>query len=172
MSKGSGQVSTRGVTVRDSAWAGGRAPGLLGQVQFLAWKQQVYLHFTGCLWRPPRTNVLDTKDRDFLKSCRFGPKNPYCPIFRLGSVVSWTGSNFQEIALKVGEMHSEIPPWGLRAPGLGSVMRRRFVGGPMGWGGPAVTCPRDSLFSELASCICAWTSGTRGGAHSYLLFGF
>ncbi|XP_035580671.1 P2X purinoceptor 5 isoform X4 [Zalophus californianus] len=47
-----------------------------------------------------KTNVLDTNDRAFLKSCRFGPKNPYCPIFRLGSVVSWTGSNFQEIAVQ------------------------------------------------------------------------
>ncbi|XP_027951243.1 P2X purinoceptor 5 isoform X5 [Eumetopias jubatus] len=47
-----------------------------------------------------KTNVLDTNDRAFLKSCRFGPKNPYCPIFQLGSVVSWTGSNFQEIAVQ------------------------------------------------------------------------
>uniref|UniRef100_A0A8C0MRR9 P2X purinoceptor n=1 Tax=Canis lupus familiaris TaxID=9615 RepID=A0A8C0MRR9_CANLF len=38
-----------------------------------------------------KTNVLDTKDKAFLKSCQFGPKNPYCPIFRLGSMVSWTG---------------------------------------------------------------------------------
>lgn len=59
--------------------------------------------------------MLDTKDRDFLKSCRFDPKNPYCPIFRLGSVVSWTGSNFQEIALQVGDTYSGTPPWGLRA---------------------------------------------------------
>lgn len=59
--------------------------------------------------------MLDTKDRDFLKSCRFGPKNPYCPIFRLGSVVSWAGSNFQEIALQVGDTHLGTPPWGLRA---------------------------------------------------------
>ncbi|VFV39588.1 p2x purinoceptor 5-like [Lynx pardinus] len=48
-----------------------------------------------------KTNVLDTKDKAFLKSCHFGPENPYCPIFRLGSVVSWTGSNFQEIALQL-----------------------------------------------------------------------
>uniref|UniRef100_A0A452TQ16 P2X purinoceptor n=1 Tax=Ursus maritimus TaxID=29073 RepID=A0A452TQ16_URSMA len=55
-----------------------------------------------------KTNVLDTKDRAFLKSCQFGPKNPYCPIFRLGSVVSWTGSNFQEIALQGGVIGIQI----------------------------------------------------------------
>ncbi|XP_019515361.1 PREDICTED: P2X purinoceptor 5 [Hipposideros armiger] len=55
-----------------------------------------------------KTNVPDTKDRDFLKSCRFDPKNPYCPIFRLGSVVSWTGSNFQEIALQGGVIGIQI----------------------------------------------------------------
>lgn len=59
----------------------------------------------------PRTNVLDTEDRAYLKSCRFGPKDPYCPIFRLGSVVRWTGSNFQEIAVQVGAC--------LREPALG-----------------------------------------------------
>lgn len=81
---------------------------------------------------PPRTNVLDTKDRNFLKSCQFGPKSPYCPIFRLGSVVNWTGSNFQEIALQVGDVCSGSPPWGIRALSLGSVMRRGCIGRPMG----------------------------------------
>lgn len=60
--------------------------------------------------------MLDTKDRAFLKSCQFGPKNPYCPIFRLGSVVSWTGSNFQEIALQVGAVHRGSCVWGARGP--------------------------------------------------------
>lgn len=76
-----------------------------------AWKQQVYLHFTVCSWPPARINVLDTKDRAYLKSCRFGPKDPYCPIFRLGSVVSWTGSDFQEIALQVSGVPSGSLPW-------------------------------------------------------------
>nr|KAF6296525.1 purinergic receptor P2X 5 [Myotis myotis] len=56
----------------------------------------------------PETNVLDTKDRAYLRSCRFGPKDPYCPIFRLGSVVSWTGSDFQEIALQGGVIGIQI----------------------------------------------------------------
>ncbi|XP_062966946.1 P2X purinoceptor 5 isoform X1 [Cynocephalus volans] len=49
-----------------------------------------------------KTNVLESKNMAFLKSCRFGPKNHYCPIFRLGSVVRWAGSNFQDIAVKGG----------------------------------------------------------------------
>ncbi|EAW90487.1 purinergic receptor P2X 5 [Homo sapiens] len=47
-------------------------------------------------------NVMDVKDRSFLKSCHFGPKNHYCPIFRLGSVIRWAGSDFQDIALEGG----------------------------------------------------------------------
>lgn len=90
--------------------------------------------------------MLDTKDKGFLKSCHFGPKNPYCPIFRLGSVVSWTGSNFQEIALQVGSVHWGALPAGrgggcLRALGLSS---GRGWGGGGSWGrvvGGNVECP-------------------------------
>ncbi|XP_049714659.1 P2X purinoceptor 5 isoform X4 [Elephas maximus indicus] len=49
-----------------------------------------------------KTNVLDTKNSSFLKTCRFDPNNLYCPIFRLGSVVRWAGSSFQEMALEGG----------------------------------------------------------------------
>ncbi|KAM5273496.1 P2X purinoceptor 5 [Ctenodactylus gundi] len=49
-----------------------------------------------------KANLLEMKNKDFLKSCRFSLKNRYCPIFRLGSVVQWAGSNFQEIALEGG----------------------------------------------------------------------
>nr|XP_021526954.1 LOW QUALITY PROTEIN: integrin alpha-E [Aotus nancymaae] len=49
-----------------------------------------------------KSNVMDAKDTAFLKSCRFGPKNHYCPIFRLGSVIRWAGSDFQDIALEGG----------------------------------------------------------------------
>uniref|UniRef100_A0A2K5QS28 P2X purinoceptor n=1 Tax=Cebus imitator TaxID=2715852 RepID=A0A2K5QS28_CEBIM len=49
-----------------------------------------------------KSNVIDAKDRASLKSCRFGPKNHYCPIFRMGSVIRWAGSDFQDIALEGG----------------------------------------------------------------------
>ncbi|XP_037666567.1 P2X purinoceptor 5 isoform X2 [Choloepus didactylus] len=55
-----------------------------------------------------KTNVLDTKDRSFLKTCRFGPNNHYCPIFRLGSVVHWAGSSFWEMAVEGGVIGIQI----------------------------------------------------------------
>ncbi|KAM4844091.1 P2X purinoceptor 5 isoform 2-T2 [Thomomys bottae] len=50
----------------------------------------------------PTANVLDTDNKHFLKSCRFGPKTHYCPIFHLGSVLHWAGTSFQDMALKGG----------------------------------------------------------------------
>nr|XP_026249714.1 P2X purinoceptor 5 isoform X1 [Urocitellus parryii] len=47
-----------------------------------------------------KANVKE--DTNYLKSCRFSPKNLYCPIFRLGSVIRWAGSDFQDIAMKGG----------------------------------------------------------------------
>ncbi|XP_023374472.1 P2X purinoceptor 5 [Otolemur garnettii] len=49
-----------------------------------------------------RNNVMNIKKKSFLKSCRFDPKNPYCPIFHLGSIIRWAGSTFHEIALEGG----------------------------------------------------------------------
>uniref|UniRef100_A0A8C9A0P4 P2X purinoceptor n=1 Tax=Prolemur simus TaxID=1328070 RepID=A0A8C9A0P4_PROSS len=47
-------------------------------------------------------NVMDIKNKSFLKSCHFGPESLYCPIFRLGSVIRWAGSNFHEMAPEGG----------------------------------------------------------------------
>ncbi|XP_069339553.1 P2X purinoceptor 5 [Eulemur rufifrons] len=49
-----------------------------------------------------KSNVMDIKNKSFLKSCHFGPESLYCPIFRLGSVIRWAGSNFHEMALEGG----------------------------------------------------------------------
>lgn len=49
-----------------------------------------------------RSNVLDTTNDSYLKSCSYNKgHNPYCPIFRLGDLVSWTGNDFQEMAVNV-----------------------------------------------------------------------
>ncbi|KAM6163681.1 P2X purinoceptor 5 [Rhynchocyon petersi] len=55
-----------------------------------------------------KTNVPRTQSRSFLKTCRFNFTNLYCPIFRLGSVVRWAGSNFQELALEGGVIGIQI----------------------------------------------------------------
>ncbi|XP_020820340.1 P2X purinoceptor 5 isoform X1 [Phascolarctos cinereus] len=64
----------------------------------------VYIKNTICFPRFnfSKSNVLQTKDRSFLKFCRFSPDNHYCPIFRLGTLVSYTGNDFQEMALEGG----------------------------------------------------------------------
>ncbi|XP_072475101.1 P2X purinoceptor 5 isoform X2 [Notamacropus eugenii] len=70
----------------------------------------VYIKNTICFpkFNFSKSNVLHTKDRSFLKSCRFSPENHYCPIFRLGTLVSYTGNNFQEMALEGGVIGIQI----------------------------------------------------------------
>lgn len=72
-------------------------------------------HVTLLSWLPLRANVLETNNKDFLKTCHFSSKNLYCPIFRLGSIVRWAGADFQDIALKVCGVWSGGSP---REPGL------------------------------------------------------
>lgn len=51
---------------------------------------------------PLRSNVLETSDDSYLKRCSYDRENHlYCPIFRLGELVSWTGHDFQDMAVKV-----------------------------------------------------------------------
>ncbi|XP_044534881.1 P2X purinoceptor 5-like [Gracilinanus agilis] len=49
-----------------------------------------------------KTNLRETKSKSYLKSCHFGPKSPYCPIFRVGNLVKYTGHDFREMALEGG----------------------------------------------------------------------
>ncbi|XP_075417290.1 P2X purinoceptor 5 isoform X2 [Tenrec ecaudatus] len=55
-----------------------------------------------------KTNVLNTQNTSFLKTCKFDLSNLYCPIFQLGSIVHWAGSSFQEMALKGGVIGIQI----------------------------------------------------------------
>ncbi|XP_070774031.1 P2X purinoceptor 5 [Enoplosus armatus] len=52
-----------------------------------------------------KSNVLETADDRYLKRCSYDSENhPYCPIFRLGELVSWTGHDFQDMAVKGGSV--------------------------------------------------------------------
>uniref|UniRef100_A0A3B4B0U3 Uncharacterized protein n=1 Tax=Periophthalmus magnuspinnatus TaxID=409849 RepID=A0A3B4B0U3_9GOBI len=52
-----------------------------------------------------RSNVLETAEANYLKNCTYDSEtHPYCPIFHLGNLVSWTGSDFQEMAVKGGSV--------------------------------------------------------------------
>lgn len=49
-----------------------------------------------------RSNVLDTGNDSYLKRCSYDNDiHPYCPIFRLGDLVSRTGHDFQDMAVVV-----------------------------------------------------------------------
>uniref|UniRef100_A0A8C6UUV6 P2X purinoceptor n=1 Tax=Neogobius melanostomus TaxID=47308 RepID=A0A8C6UUV6_9GOBI len=52
-----------------------------------------------------KSNVLETDTVNYLKNCTYDHvKHPYCPIFRLGHVVSRAGSHFQDLASTGGSM--------------------------------------------------------------------
>uniref|UniRef100_A0A4W4ELQ3 P2X purinoceptor n=1 Tax=Electrophorus electricus TaxID=8005 RepID=A0A4W4ELQ3_ELEEL len=50
-----------------------------------------------------KSNVLGTTNNTYLKTCTYDEvHHPYCPIFRVGDLVRWTGHRFQEMAVKGG----------------------------------------------------------------------
>ncbi|KAM6970175.1 P2X purinoceptor 5 [Aplochiton taeniatus] len=52
-----------------------------------------------------KSNVLDTDDNTYLKTCAYDKvDHPYCPIFRLGDLVSRTGHSFQDMAVQGGSV--------------------------------------------------------------------
>ncbi|KAM3875314.1 P2X purinoceptor 5-like [Diretmus argenteus] len=52
-----------------------------------------------------KSNVLDTTDDSYLKKCRYDEDlYPYCPIFRLGDIVSRAGYRFQDMATLGGSI--------------------------------------------------------------------
>ncbi|NXU23546.1 P2RX5 protein, partial [Thalassarche chlororhynchos] len=55
-----------------------------------------------------KMNVLPTDNESYLKSCHYSKENPYCPIFLLGNIVRWAGSDFQEMALEGGVIGIQI----------------------------------------------------------------
>ncbi|XP_073916613.1 P2X purinoceptor 6 isoform X10 [Castor canadensis] len=51
----------------------------------------------------PTTNALDTWDATYFKHCRYDPhSNPYCPVFRIGDLVTAAGGDFNDLALLGG----------------------------------------------------------------------
>lgn len=54
---------------------------------------------------PPdfRRNILPNITTAYLKTCTYDAKtDPFCPIFRLGTIVANAGHNFQDMAVEVG----------------------------------------------------------------------
>jgi len=49
-----------------------------------------------------RRNILDNYTLPYLKACTYDPvRNPYCPIFNIGNIVEWTGSEYDQVAISV-----------------------------------------------------------------------
>ncbi|NXT40164.1 P2RX5 protein, partial [Pelecanoides urinatrix] len=55
-----------------------------------------------------KMNVLPTDSESYLKSCHYSAEHPYCPIFLLGNIVRWAGSDFQEMASEGGVIGIQI----------------------------------------------------------------
>ncbi|NXI56248.1 P2RX5 protein, partial [Chloroceryle aenea] len=55
-----------------------------------------------------KVNVLATNNESYLKRCRYSTEHPYCPIFVLGNIVQWAGSDFQEMASEGGVIGIQI----------------------------------------------------------------
>ncbi|XP_072475065.1 P2X purinoceptor 1 isoform X2 [Notamacropus eugenii] len=50
-----------------------------------------------------RRNLVETIDKQYMKSCVYHKsRDPLCPIFELGSIVSYSGQNFSTLAVKGG----------------------------------------------------------------------
>ncbi|XP_046391326.1 P2X purinoceptor 4-like [Ischnura elegans] len=56
-----------------------------------------------------RNNILDTTNSSYLQSCRFDAEtDPFCPVFRIGDIISDAGENFEDMAYKGGIMSITI----------------------------------------------------------------
>ncbi|XP_073482623.1 P2X purinoceptor 4 [Aquarana catesbeiana] len=65
------------------------------------------------IWYPKfkfsKRNILPNISSDYLKSCQYDRvKDPFCPIFRLGTIVKEAGEYFQEMAIQGGVMGIQI----------------------------------------------------------------
>ncbi|XP_038618506.1 P2X purinoceptor 4 [Tachyglossus aculeatus] len=65
------------------------------------------------IWYPKfnftRRNILPIVNSSYLKSCIYNSEtDPFCPIFRLGSIVKSAGHSFQEMAVEGGIMGIQI----------------------------------------------------------------
>jgi hypothetical protein len=47
-------------------------------------------------------NILENMTKSYLSTCIYNKENDtLCPIFKLGDIIEWSGSNFSEVAFTV-----------------------------------------------------------------------
>ena len=50
-----------------------------------------------------RRNIMEEANETYLQSCRYHPeKDPYCPVFRIGDIVEFSGENFTHLSVLGG----------------------------------------------------------------------
>ncbi|XP_040473442.1 P2X purinoceptor 5 isoform X7 [Falco naumanni] len=95
----------RGLPGRESS-GGWQWKPLLGSAENFTVYIKNSIHFPK--FKFSKMNVLATNNESYLKSCYYSKEHPYCPIFTLGNIVQWAGSDFQEMALEGGVIGIQI----------------------------------------------------------------
>ncbi|TKS83591.1 P2X purinoceptor 5 [Collichthys lucidus] len=93
----------KGVTLTNSSETGLHLEALLSEAENFTIYIKNFIRFPK--FEFSKSNVFETSDENYLKRCSFDrEEHLYCPIFRLGDLVSWTGHDFQEMAQKGGSV--------------------------------------------------------------------
>ncbi|CAG04783.1 unnamed protein product [Tetraodon nigroviridis] len=131
------------------------------------------------LFNVTRGNFPSTMTVEQIKSCNYHPEeNPFCPIFRVGDVLNYTGQNITELAEKGGEIGINVEwkcnlDWSvefcvpkysftrLDAPFAKNAVSKgyNFRYGPSPLSAPLPPSPRTRSFTPTGSCFAV--SGCR-----------
>lgn len=79
---------------------------LLENVQDFTIMLKNSVEFPACGPDLHRRNILENITKSYLSQCIHDiEKDRFCPIFRLGDIIQWSGHNFSEVAVTV--IHSQ-----------------------------------------------------------------
>uniref|UniRef100_A0A672IVS0 P2X purinoceptor n=1 Tax=Salarias fasciatus TaxID=181472 RepID=A0A672IVS0_SALFA len=69
----------------------------------------VYVFASPMFCFPPRGNFPSTMTSSQIRNCTYHPElNPFCPIFRVGDVLNYTGQSIEDLSAKGGEIGINI----------------------------------------------------------------
>lgn len=116
-----------------------------------SWYLPYYSHF--------RSNVLETSDSSYLKRCSYDKdQHPYCPIFRVGDLVGWTGHDFQDMAVKV--QVKSVRSWFYHPQNINIVLSSCLNYFSVLWMGinqKMIQSSKENVFLLELCCLCEWT---------------
>ncbi|XP_020016325.2 P2X purinoceptor 6 isoform X12 [Castor canadensis] len=130
-----------------------------------------------------KTNALDTWDATYFKHCRYDPhSNPYCPVFRIGDLVTAAGGDFNDLALLRCAV-CRVALWASVSTGIVTWMTGALTAGPTTLSscrrgattsGQPVTGGRPQVWRHAACSSCMESAsissllGRQGNSGSYL----